>query len=71
MRERDGPICITSNRKSINNDQRQSAQKMTEAISNREQTELAEDWHKIVNIFDGYTDRRQEVTDMLAEFELM
>lgn len=39
---------------------------MKEAISNREQTELANDWRKVVNISDEYYYRRQEVTDMLV-----
>lgn len=42
--------------------------RQTEIIANREQTELADDLRKVVNIFEEYFDLNQEVTDMLAYF---
>lgn len=44
---------------------------MTEVILNREQTELADEWPKVINISEEHADCCQEVTDMLAEFEPM
>lgn len=59
-------VCVTSIRKSLNNEQRQSAREMTKVMANREQTELKDDWRKVVSISDEYDDHGQEVTNMLG-----
>lgn len=53
----------------LKKDQRQSAREISEVIFDREQTELEDDWRKIVNISNKFADLRQEVSDMLAELE--